>query len=405
MVNLKNSDLQQITVLGATGSIGVSTLDVLSRHRDKFQVFALTADKRWQLLAIQCLEHRPRYAVLVNSTHAADLQSELKKHQCPTEVLTGIDALSHVASASDVDLVMAAIVGAAGLLPTMAAVKSGKKVLLANKESLVMAGGLFTQAVIEHKATLLPIDSEHNAIFQCLPNHRTADLSASPVSCGVRKILLTASGGPFRNTALSELKNVTPEQACAHPNWSMGKKISVDSATMLNKGLELIEACWLFNAKPEQIQVVIHPQSVIHSMVEYVDGSVLAQLGNPDMRTPIAHALAWPERIESGVASLDLIATARLDFSAPDYQRFPCLALAETAAKTAGTAPAILNAANEVAVEAFLNRQLGFNQIAEVIAGVMEKSSITEPSDLSHVQFADQQARQMAGQLVRQFRR
>ncbi len=405
MLNLKKSDLQQITVLGATGSIGVSTLDVLSRHRDKYQVFALTADKRWQLLAIQCLEHRPRYAVLVNSTHAADLQSELKKHQCPTEVLTGVDALSQVASAAEVDLVMAAIVGAAGLLPTMAAVKSGKKVLLANKESLVMAGGLFTQAVIEHKATLLPIDSEHNAIFQCLPNHRTADLSTSPSGLGVRKILLTASGGPFRNTALSELNNVTPEQACAHPNWSMGKKISVDSATMLNKGLELIEACWLFNAKPEQIQVVIHPQSVIHSMVEYVDGSVLAQMGNPDMRTPIAHALAWPERIESGVASLDLIATARLDFSAPDYQRFPCLALAETAAKTAGTAPAILNAANEVAVEAFLNRQLGFNQIAEVIAGVMEKSSITEPSDLSHVQFADQQARQMAGQLVRQFRR
>ncbi len=405
MSNLINSSLQQITVLGATGSIGVSTLDVLSRHQDKYQVFALTADKRWQLLAVQCLQHRPRYAVLVDATHAADLQAELTKHQCPTQVLTGVDALAQVASATDVDLVMAAIVGAAGLLPTMAAVKSGKKVLLANKESLVMAGGLFTQAVIEHQATLLPIDSEHNAIFQCLPNHRTADLSASPGSCGVRKILLTASGGPFRNTALSELNHVTPEQACAHPNWSMGRKISVDSATMLNKGLELIEACWLFNAKPEQIQVVIHPQSVIHSMVEYVDGSVLAQMGNPDMRTPIAHALAWPERIESGVASLDLITTARLDFSAPDYQRFPCLALAETAAKTAGTAPAILNAANEVAVEAFLNRQLGFTQIAEVIADVMEKASITEPSDLSHVQFADQDARRVAEQLIKQYRR
>lgn len=405
MSNLINSNLQQITVLGATGSIGVSTLDVLSRHQDKYQVFALTADNRWQLLAVQCLQHRPRYAVLVNSTHAADLQTELKKHQCPTEVLTGVDALAQVASAADVDVVMAAIVGAAGLLPTMAAVKSGKKVLLANKESLVMAGGLFTQAVIEHKATLLPIDSEHNAIFQCLPNHRTAHLSSGPAACGVRKILLTASGGPFRNTALSKLRNVTPEQACAHPNWSMGKKISVDSATMLNKGLELIEACWLFNAKPEQIQVVIHPQSVIHSMVEYVDGSVLAQLGNPDMRTPIAHALAWPERMESGVASLDIIATARLDFSAPDYERFPCLALAEAAAKTAGTAPAILNAANEVAVEAFLNRQLGFNQIAEVIAGVMEKASITEPSDLSHVQSADQEARQLAEQLIKQSRR
>ena len=392
--------LQQITVLGATGSIGVSTLDVLSRHQDKYQVFALTADKRWQLLAVQCLQHRPRYAVLVDSVHAVDLQTELKKHQCPTEVLTGVDALAQVASASEVDMVMAAIVGAAGLLPTMAAVKSGKKVLLANKESLVMAGGLFTQAVIKHKATLLPIDSEHNAIFQCLPNHRTADLSSNPVSCGVRKILLTASGGPFRNTPLAELNTVTPEQACAHPNWSMGRKISVDSATMLNKGLELIEACWLFNAKPEQIQVVIHPQSVIHSMVEYVDGSVLAQLGNPDMRTPIAHALAWPERMESGVASLDLIATARLDFSAPDYQRFPCLALAEAAAKTAGTAPAILNAANEVAVDAFLDRRIGFTRIPQIISDVMQKMIVTEPSDLAHVQAADAQARSLARQLV-----
>jgi 1-deoxy-D-xylulose-5-phosphate reductoisomerase len=400
MSNPINSNLQQITVLGATGSIGVSTLDVLSRHTDRFQVFALTADKRWQLLALQCLQHRPQYAVLVSPTHAADLQSELKKHQCPTQVLTGLDALAQVASASEVNLVMAAIVGAAGLLPTMAAVKSGKKVLLANKESLVMAGGLFTQAVIEHKATLLPIDSEHNAIFQCLPNHRTAHLSSGPMACGVRKILLTASGGPFRNTALPDLDKVTPEQACAHPNWSMGKKISVDSATMLNKGLELIEACWLFNTKPEQIQIVIHPQSVIHSMVEYVDGSVLAQLGNPDMRTPIAHALAWPERIESGVASLDLIATARLDFSAPDYQRFPCLALAEAAARVAGTAPAILNAANEIAVEAFLDGRIGFTRIHRIIAEVMEKIAVTEPSDLAHVQAADAQSRALARQLI-----
>jgi 1-deoxy-D-xylulose-5-phosphate reductoisomerase len=400
MCNPINSSLQQITVLGATGSIGVSTLDVLSRHTDRFQVFALTADKRWQLLALQCLQHRPQYAVLVNPTHASDLQSELKKHQCPTQVLTGLDALAQVASAPEVNLVMAAIVGAAGLLPTMAAVKSGKKVLLANKESLVMAGGLFTQAVIEHKATLLPIDSEHNAIFQCLPNHRTTHLSPDPTACGVRKILLTASGGPFRNTALQDLEKVTPEQACAHPNWSMGKKISVDSATMLNKGLELIEACWLFNAKPEQIQIVIHPQSVIHSMVEYVDGSVLAQLGNPDMRTPIAHALAWPERIESGVASLDLIATARLDFSAPDYQRFPCLSLAEAAARVAGTAPAILNAANEIAVEAFLDGRIGFTRIHRIIAEVMEKIAVTEPSDLAHVQAADAQSRALAWQLI-----
>jgi 1-deoxy-D-xylulose-5-phosphate reductoisomerase len=391
---------QKITVLGATGSIGVSTLDVLSRHQDKYQVFALTADKRWQLLAVQCIEHRPQYAVLVNSAHAGELQAELKKHQCPTQVLTGIDALCQVASSSEVDMVMAAIVGAAGLLPTMAAVKSGKKVLLANKESLVMAGGLFTQAVIEHKATLLPIDSEHNAIFQCLPNHRAREIASGPAACGVRKILLTASGGPFRNLALSDLAHVTPEQACAHPNWSMGKKISVDSATMLNKGLELIEACWLFNAKPDQIQVVIHPQSVIHSMVEYVDGSVLAQLGNPDMRTPIAHALAWPERIESGVANLDLIAISRLDFSAPDYKRFPCLALAESAARVAGTAPAILNAANEVAVDAFLERRIGFTRIHQVISDVMEKIAVTEPSDLAHVQAADAQARALARELI-----
>jgi 1-deoxy-D-xylulose-5-phosphate reductoisomerase len=398
----KPMKLQQITVLGATGSIGVSTLDVLSRHKDKYSVFALTADKRWQLLALQCLQHQPRYAVLVSDLHAADLEAELRKHQCQTQVLTGLDALAQVASAAEVDVVMAAIVGAAGLLPTMAAVKSGKKVLLANKESLVMAGGLFTQAVTENNATLLPIDSEHNAIFQCLPHQRSTDLALGPQACGVRKILLTASGGPFRNTPLNELAQVTPEQACAHPNWSMGRKISVDSATMLNKGLELIEACWLFNAKPEQIQVVIHPQSVIHSMVEYVDGSVLAQMGNPDMRTPIAHALAWPERMESGVTSLDLIATARLDFSAPDYQRFPCLALAEQAAKTGGTAPALLNAANEVAVEEFLNHRLGFNQIASVIASVMEKIAITEPSDLAHVQAADAEARRLATQLITQ---
>lgn len=394
------SNPQKITVLGATGSIGVSTLDVLSRHRDKYRVFALTADKRWQLLAVQCIEHQPEYAVLVDSKYAADLQAELKKHQCSTQVLTGIDALSQVASAVEVDTVMAAIVGAAGLLPTMAAVKSGKKVLLANKESLVMAGGLFTRAVVEYKATLLPIDSEHNAIFQCLPNHRSDNIASGPAACGVRKILLTASGGPFRNLPLTDLANVTPEQACAHPNWSMGKKISVDSATMLNKGLELIEACWLFNAKPDQVQIVIHPQSVIHSMVEYVDGSVLAQLGNPDMRTPIAHALAWPERIESGVASLDLIAIARLDFSAPDYKRFPCLALAEAAAKVAGTAPAILNAANEVAVDAFLERRIGFTRIHRIISEVMEKIAVTEPSDLAHVQAADTQARALARELI-----
>jgi len=392
--------LQQITVLGATGSIGVSTLDVLGRHPDRYKVFALTAERKWQLLALQCLEHQPRYAVLKDADAAHSLAQELRQRGCVTEVLLGDEALASVASHDDVDTVMAAIVGAAGLLPTLAAVKAGKKVLLANKEALVMAGGLFTQAVTESNAILLPIDSEHNAIFQCLPNHRADFLAQGLVSSGVRKILLTASGGPFRTTPLADLQKVTPEQACAHPNWSMGQKISVDSATMLNKGLELIEACWLFNARVEQVEVVIHPQSVIHSMVEYVDGSVLAQLGNPDMRTPIAHALAWPERIYSGVSSLDLIATARLDFSAPDYERFPCLALAQTAAKIGGTAPALLNAANEVAVAAFLAYQLRFDQISRVIAEVLEKLPVCEPKSLAQVQEADLEARALARQLI-----
>ncbi|RYZ84131.1 MAG: 1-deoxy-D-xylulose-5-phosphate reductoisomerase, partial [Moraxellaceae bacterium] len=273
--------IQNVTVLGATGSIGVSTLDVLARHPERYSVFALTADRKWQVLATQCLQHNPRYAVLNDEPGALLLAEELRRQGCKTEVLQGDDALAQVASHSDVHVVMAAIVGAAGLLPTLAAVKAGKKVLLANKEALVMAGGLFTRAVTEYGATLLPIDSEHNAIFQCLPNHRADYVVDGLQSSGVRKILLTASGGPFLNAPIADLRLVTPEQACAHPNWSMGQKISVDSATMLNKGLELIEACWLFNTKPEQVQVVIHPQSVIHSMVEYVDGSVLAQLGNP----------------------------------------------------------------------------------------------------------------------------
>lgn len=396
--------IQQVTVLGATGSIGVSTLDVLARHPERYSVFALTADRKWQVLATQCLQHQPRYAVLNEESAAIALAEELRRQGCKTEVLQGEEALAQVASHADVNVVMAAIVGAAGLLPTLAAVNSGKKVLLANKEALVMAGGLFTRAVAEHGATLLPIDSEHNAIFQCLPNHRVDLLANGLESSGVRKILLTASGGPFRNTPVSELKQVTPEQACAHPNWSMGQKISVDSATMLNKGLELIEACWLFNARPDQIQVVIHPQSVIHSMVEYVDGSVLAQLGNPDMRTPIAHALAWPERIPSGVASLDLIATARLDFSAPDYHRFPCLSLAQQAAERGATAPAILNAANEVAVAAFLQRQIRFDQISQVIESVLNKQEIIEPESLALVIASDQKARQMAKDVIATFK-
>jgi 1-deoxy-D-xylulose-5-phosphate reductoisomerase len=392
--------LESVTILGATGSIGISTLDVLARHPERYQVFALTADRKWQLMALQCLQHQPRYAVMKDAEAAQALAAELRQRGSATEVLQGSQALAEVASHADTHTVMAAIVGAAGLLPTLAAVKAGKKVLLANKEALVMAGGLFMAAVAESNAVLLPIDSEHNAIFQCLPSHRPDYLQAGLKSCGVRKILLTASGGPFRNTPLTELKTVTPEQACAHPNWSMGQKISVDSASMLNKGLELIEACWLFNARPEQIEVVIHPQSVIHSMVEYIDGSVLAQLGNPDMRTPIAHALAWPARIESGVSSLDLIQSARLDFSAPDYQRFPCLALAQAAAKAAGTAPTILNAANEVAVAAFLARSLRFDQIAGVIEQSLLAMSAIEPESLEHVQAVDAEVRSLAARIM-----
>jgi 1-deoxy-D-xylulose-5-phosphate reductoisomerase len=397
--------MQSITILGSTGSIGVNTLDVLARHPDRYQLFALTANRQWQSLADQCMQYQPRYAVLQDLESARNLRACLREQGCATEVLEGDAALVEVASAPEVDAVMAAIVGAAGLLPSLAAVRAGKKLLLANKEALVMAGSLFTRAVAEHGACLLPIDSEHNAIFQCLPTHRADYLQQGLASSGVRKILLTASGGPFRTTPLEELASVTPAQACAHPNWRMGQKISVDSASMMNKGLELIEACWLFNARPEQIEVVIHPQSVIHSLVEYVDGSVLAQLGNPDMRTPIAHALAWPERIPSGVASLDLIATARLDFCAPDYERFPCLRLAREAAEAGATAPAILNAANEVAVAAFLEERIGFTDIYRVIAQVLEQMPLAEPHSLEVVQSADLQARHLASQLIGSLKR
>jgi len=392
--------LQAVTILGASGSIGESTLDVLARHPDRYRVFAVTAHRQWQLLGRICVEHQPRYAVLGDPDSAQALRDWLAAQECDTEVLSGTDALLWVASAPEVDTVMAAIVGAAGLMPTLAAVEAGKKVLLANKEALVMAGALFTRAVVAHGATVLPIDSEHNAIFQCLPGHPRESLIGGLASNGVRRILLTASGGPFRDASAEDLARVTPEQACAHPNWSMGQKISVDSATMMNKGLELIEACWLFNARPEQIDVVVHPQSVIHSMVEFADGSVLAQLGNPDMRTPIAHALAWPERIASGVASLDIIATAHLDFSAPDMQRFPCLRLAAEAARVGQTAPALLNAANEVAVAAFLERRVAFNDIATVIETVMDRIPVTEPDSIDVVQNADLQARALARALV-----
>jgi 1-deoxy-D-xylulose-5-phosphate reductoisomerase len=346
--------MQRVTILGATGSIGQSTLAVLELHPERYQVFALTAFSRINELAALCRRYQPRYAVVADDADIPLLQAQLTETTA-TEILAGTDALAFVASHHDCDTVMAAIVGAAGLLPTLAAVQAGKRVLLANKEALVMAGGLFMQAVTEHGATLLPIDSEHNAIFQCLPCNYAQGLA----QVGVERILLTASGGPFREFSSEQLAAVTPAQACKHPNWSMGRKISVDSATLMNKGLEMIEACWLFAAKPEQINIVIHPQSIIHSLVQYIDGSTLAQLGNPDMRTPIANALAWPERICAGVSPLDLI-QHHLDFYPPDEQRFPCLRLAREAMAKGGTAPAILNAANEVAVAAFLAEKLPF---------------------------------------------
>ena len=388
----------RVTVLGATGSIGLSTLDVLARHAERYEVFALTAFSRVDELADLCRRHRPRLAVVADARAAASLQQRLRDAGLNTEVLYGEQALCEVASAAEVDVVMAAIVGAAGLRPTLAAVQAGKRVLLANKEALVMSGALFMQAVRRHAATLLPIDSEHNAIFQCLPE-RTGSLE----QLGVRRILLTASGGPFREFTLEQMASVTPAQACAHPNWSMGQKISVDSASMMNKGLELIEACWLFDVPPARVEVVVHPQSVIHSMVDYLDGSVLAQLGNPDMRTPIAHALAWPERIDAGVSALDLFRIARLDFQAPDEQRFPCLRLARQAAEQGGTAPALLNAANEMAVAAFLAGRIGFTAIAALIEEVLQREPVAAADDLQQVFAADARARELAGAwLVRQ---
>ena len=385
---------QQVTVLGATGSIGLSTLDVIARHPERYQAFALSGFSRLQELEQLCRKHRPQFAVTPDEASAVALQRALRAADVPTEVLAGAQALCDVSAHPDVDTVMAAIVGAAGLQPTLAAVEAGKKVLLANKEALVMSGDLFIQAVRRSGAVLLPIDSEHNAIFQCLPGDYARGLGV----VGVRRILLTASGGPFRETALAELDQVSPEQACAHPNWSMGRKISVDSASMMNKGLELIEACWLFDAKPSQVEVVIHPQSVIHSLVDYVDGSVLAQLGNPDMRTPIAHALAWPERIDSGVAPLDLFAVARLDFQRPDEQRFPCLRLARQAAEVGGSAPALLNAANEVAVAAFLDRRIRFPEIARIIEEVLNLEAAFAVENLDAVLAADARARVLAGE-------
>ncbi|WXL27193.1 1-deoxy-D-xylulose-5-phosphate reductoisomerase [Ectopseudomonas mendocina] len=386
------SHLQQITVLGATGSIGLSTLDVIVRHPDRYRVFALTGYSRVDELRELCRVHHPRFAVLPDESAAAALQKSLQGEGLATEVLHGEKGLCQVASHEDVDTVMAAIVGSAGLAPTLAAVEAGKKVLLANKEALVMSGALFMQAVKRNSAVLLPIDSEHNAIYQCLPT----DYGRGMAAVGVRRILLTASGGPFRQMPAQQLHDVTLEQACAHPNWAMGRKISIDSASMMNKGLELIEACWLFDVLPTQVEVVVHPQSIIHSLVDYVDGSVLAQLGNPDMRTPIAHALAWPERIDSGVAPLDLFAIARLDFEAPDEQRFPCLRLARESAQAGGTAPAMLNAANEVAVQAFIDGRIRFTQIPAMIESVLQAEPVRAADSLELVLAADKQARELA---------
>jgi 1-deoxy-D-xylulose-5-phosphate reductoisomerase len=384
--------MQNITILGATGSIGVSTLDVIARHPDRYQVYALTAHSKVDDLAEQCARFLPEVAVVGSAEAATALAALLKKAGVATDVLWGEEALCEVASASGCDTVMAAIVGAAGLAPSLAAARAGKKVLLANKEALVMSGQLFMTAVAESGATLLPIDSEHNAIFQCLPG----DFSRQPERHGISRILLTASGGPFLNRAVDTLDTVTPEEAVAHPNWVMGRKISVDSATMMNKGLEVIEAAWLFGASAGQIEVLIHPQSVIHSMVSYIDGSVLAQLGNPDMRTPIAHALSYPERIASGVAPLDLTAMAQLRFERPDLRRFPCLKLAYDALQAGGSAPALLNAANEIAVEAFLNRQIGFRMIDQLIDRVMGAIPHEPVADIGALLEQDRRARALA---------
>ncbi|TCT22319.1 1-deoxy-D-xylulose-5-phosphate reductoisomerase [Thiobaca trueperi] len=388
-----------VTVLGATGSIGISTLDVLARHAERFRVVALTANRDAERLAEQCRQHRPDFAVMVEPDAAARLRELLADLPKPPEILTGVEGLEQVAALPEADYVMAAIVGAAGLRPTLAAAQAGKRVLLANKESLVVAGALLMRAVADSGAELLPIDSEHNAIFQCLPTHFSRGLA----EVGVERILLTASGGPFRDWPVERLASVTPEQACAHPTWAMGRKISVDSATMMNKGLEVIEACWLFGTDTDHIQVVVHPQSVIHSLVQYQDGSVLAQLGNPDMRTPIAHALAWPGRFGSGVTPLDLFAVARLDFQEPDLNRFPCLALAFQSAQQGGTAPAILNAANEIAVDAFLARRIDFPGIAAIVAGTLDElpEESVEGQGLEFLLDVDRRARECAERLAR----
>ena len=384
-----NSNIKNIAILGSTGSIGLSTLNVISQHPKQFQVVALTAHRKVDALFEQCLQYRPKYAVMVDSDAAEQLRQKLHAVAPDIQVLAGYAALEQVASAVDVDYVMAAIVGAAGLASTLAAARAGKRLLLANKESLVMAGALLMAEVQKSGATLLPIDSEHNAIFQCFP-------TSTEAKKGVRRIVLTASGGPFRTLPLEQLATVTPQQAAAHPNWSMGTKISIDSATMFNKGLEVIEAHWLFGMPAQQIDVLLHPQSIIHSLVEYTDGSLLAQLGNPDMRIPIAYGLSWPDRIESGVKSLDLIAVGRLDFEPIDFTRYPCLQLAYEALAMGGTAPTILNASNEVAVDAFRAGKIRFTDIPHIISQALEKTSSHPVDSLETIQADDTEAREAA---------
>ena len=393
--------IRQVAILGSTGSIGVNTLDVIRAHPDRFKVVALTAGKQVDRLAEQCVEFKPAIAVVTDAAAAARLSTLLLEKKIRTHVLYGPQALVTAVTESGCDTVMAAIVGAAGLLPALAAAQAGKRVLLANKEALVMSGDLFMQAMKHGGGELLPIDSEHNAIYQCLPK----DFTNAPYnSQGVEELWLTASGGPFRDTLVEQLSNVTPDQACAHPNWVMGRKISVDSATMMNKGLEVIEAFWLFGLPLEKIKVLIHPQSVVHSMVRYRDGSVIAQLGQPDMRTPIAYGLAWPERIEAGVAPLSLTQLATLSFTEPDLARFPCLSLAFAAAQAGGTAPSVLNAANEIAVAAFLDEGMPYLQIPIIVEKTLSAISVTNASSLELILEMDAQARAVARDLIQVMR-
>jgi 1-deoxy-D-xylulose-5-phosphate reductoisomerase len=390
------SKARGVAILGATGSIGINTLNVVSRHPDRFKTVVLTANTQVDRLFEQCRKYQPRTAIMADLQSAERLRQKVNDAGLEIEVTAGIDSIGSAVRSNDVEIVMAAIVGAVGLKPTLAAVQAGKQVLIANKEPLVMCGDVFIAEAKRSGAVLLPIDSEHNAVFQCMPSgYQTGEAAV-----GVRRILLTCSGGPFRKTPVEQLKEVTPEQACAHPTWEMGQKISVDSATLMNKGLEVIEACGLFGIQPDRVEVLIHPQSVIHSMVEYLDGSVLSQMGNPDMRIPITHALSWPDRIDSGAESLDLIKIGRLDFERPDMTKFPCLRLAYEAAVKGGTAPAILNAANEEVVQAFLDKKIAFTDIAEIIEQVMESTDANTATTIDAVIADDARARLAARALI-----